>query len=150
MCLLIEIVLPDVSRQVGGQITKQAKEKSLLGLLAARTEKSEQLCGFHVSSSLESNCSCKLLADGADWKNEFWTFDAQYLDVLARTLEFLFQCSSGKMCVRAYWNGKPNEKWAHIKDVSLNLIDFLTVVRSNSVSTHSRYQVSPTHKKLNQ
>jgi len=75
-----------------------------------------------------------LLTDEADWNAVIWAMDADGLERLARTLEWLYSELPGEFTFEATWGEEPIEKL-------VSRDELLRVVRAGRVGTRARYRV---------
>lgn len=75
-----------------------------------------------------------LLTDEADWNAVIWAMDAEGLERLARTLEWLYSELPGEFTFEATGGDEPIEKL-------VSRDELLRVVRAGRVGTRARYRV---------
>lgn len=103
MCLLIEVLLPDVPAPAAGRLTRAAAEAGLLELLAQRQPRGAGGARFLVGEP-HQGCACSLLGDEADWDAPFYALRPGAVNPLAQTLAFLREhAGPAGMYVRGTW-----------------------------------------------
>jgi len=142
MCLFVDLKLPDVDRTKAGEITKLARNKNLYPLQAIRVEKKVHECHFLFSSHPDHPCACELLTEESDFRNETWKLKSDRLESIARTIQFLANHGSKKMYFEAAWHGSSTDKPLKTLRAKIELDDFIGLLQSNRISTHTIYEIS--------
>ncbi len=79
------------------------------------------------------------LTDDANWDDEFWDFESEYLNEYSKKLQRIFSQSANGIEFQALWVGdNPN------KIIELSLREFIEIVKSNKIGTKTKYVVAST------
>src|SRR5687768_2144512 len=103
MCLLIEVVLPDLPSAEAGALTRAAVGTGVLEIRAKRQKRGEPGARFSLGEPGEG-CACSLAGEEADWNAPYYVLRPEAGERLARTLEFLAsRAGPAGLGVRAAW-----------------------------------------------
>lgn len=90
-----------------------------------------------VVVSETGGCACSLLSDDADWGADTWAMRPEFLEPLARTLEFLAEAGPDTLAVEALWIGEAPRETVRVTSEEL-----VALARSSGLGTRTRYEIS--------
>ena len=145
MCLLIEILMPDVAAVDAGSLAREAAALGLLQLSAQKQSRASVGTRFLLSEP-QQGCACSLLAENADWDSAYYALDPARLATLEATLVFLAaRAGSSGFALRAAWLDGTFQDAGAASARPAALAELLADVRGARIGNNVRYEVSEGH-----